>query len=92
MSEPNQGISNELSNLNLDKKHFQKRHIFRRDHEPSRIPVRTLERLNNKSRKVRDFVGKCICSSNASLQIRIVKLRLGNTSFNPLIMRHFVKV
>ena len=62
MSEPieNHGITNELSNLNLDKKHFQKRHrIFRRDREPSRIPVRTLERLNNKSRKVREFVDKC---------------------------------
>jgi hypothetical protein len=34
-------IPNELSNLNLDEKHLQKRHrIFRRDREPSRIPVR----------------------------------------------------
>ena len=32
-----------LSTLHLDKKHLQKRHrIFRRDHEPSRIPARTL--------------------------------------------------
>lgn len=54
LSEPieNHIIPNELSNLNLDKKHLQKRHrIFRRDLEPSRIPVRTLLRLRNKSRK-----------------------------------------
>ena len=66
LSEPieNHIIPNELSNLNLDKKHLQKRHrIFRRDLEPSRIPVRTLLRLRNKSRKVREFVFKCICSS-----------------------------
>ena len=50
--------------LNLDKKRLQKRHrTFRRDREPSRIPVRTLQRLSNKSRKVREFVYKCTCSS-----------------------------
>ena len=54
-----------LSTLQLDKKHHQKRHrIFRRGHEPSRIPARTQERLSNKSRKVREFVyAECICSS-----------------------------
>ena len=53
-----------LSSLQPDKKHLQKRHrIFRRDHEPSRIPARTQERLSNKSRKVREFVYECICSS-----------------------------
>lgn len=60
----NRVISNELSNLNLDKKHLQKRHrIFSRDREPGRIPVRTLERLSNKSRKVREFIYKCMYSS-----------------------------
>ena len=48
MSEPiqNHVMPNELSrNLHLNKKHLRKRHrIFRRDREPSRIPVRTLER------------------------------------------------
>ena len=66
MSEPieNHVISNEPSYHNLDKKHLQKRHrICRRDREPSRIPVRTLQRLSNKSRKVREFVYKCMCSS-----------------------------
>ena len=53
-----------LSTLQLDKKHLQKRHrIFRHDREPSRIPARTQERLSNKSRKVREFVYECICSS-----------------------------
>jgi len=52
-----------LSTLQLDKKHLQKRRIFRRDREPSRIPARTQERLSNKSRKVTEFVYECICSS-----------------------------
>ena len=33
------------------------------DREPSRIPARTQELLSNKSRKVREFVYECICSS-----------------------------
>ena len=51
------GASNQpgLSTLHLDKKHLQKhRHIFRRDHEPSRIPAQShnvwetrAERLEN---------------------------------------------
>ena len=53
-----------LSTLQLDKKRLQKRHrTFRRDRKPSRIPARTQERLSNKSRKVREFVYDCICSS-----------------------------
>ena len=57
-------ILNELLNLKIDKKHLQKRHcISRRDSEPSGIPVRTLKSLRNKSRKVREFVFKCIRSS-----------------------------
>ena len=59
MSEPieNYVVPNEPSNHNLDKKHLQNRHhSFRCDREPSRIPIRTLQRLSNKSRKVREFV------------------------------------
>lgn len=55
MSEPIEHlvIPNELSNLNLEKKHLQKRHrIFRHDREPGRIPMQTLERLSNRSEKV----------------------------------------
>ena len=49
LSTENYVIPNELSNL-------QKRHrLFRRDREPSRIPVQTLELLSNKSRKVREL-------------------------------------
>lgn len=46
-------IPNERSNLNLEKKHLQKRHrIFRHDREPGGIPMQTLERLSNRSEKV----------------------------------------
>ena len=86
MSEPieNHVISNEPSYHNLDKKHLQKRHrICRRDREPSRIPVRTLQRLSNKSRKVREFVYKCMCSSTpwsskmyCYIKVRKLKLEL----------------
>ena len=78
-------ILNELLNLKIDKKHLQKRHcISRRDSEPSGIPVRTLKSLRNKSRKIREFVFKCIrsstCkSSNMHCYIKVVNIRL-----NPL--------
>ena len=59
----NHAISNELSNVNHVKKHLHKHYrVFRRDREPSRIPIRTLERLRNKNRKVREFVYKGIRS------------------------------
>ena len=86
MGEPieNHVISNEPSYHNLDKKHLQKRHrTCRRDREPSRIPVRTLQRLSNKSRKVREFVYKCMCSSTPRsskmycyIKVRKLKLEL----------------
>ena len=37
--------------------------VFKRDREPSRIPVRTLRQLNNKSRKLRQFVYRRIRSN-----------------------------
>jgi len=43
-----------------DLKRFRR---FRRDREPSRISARTQERLSNKSKKVKEFVYECICSS-----------------------------
>ena len=59
----NHAISNELSNVNHVKKHLHKHHrVFRRDREPSRIPIRTLECLRNKNRKVREFLYKGIRS------------------------------
>ena len=66
MSEPieNFVIPNEPSNHSLGKKHLQKRHrTFSRNHEPSRIPIQTRQRLRGKSRKVKEFVYKCMCSS-----------------------------
>ena len=59
MSEPfieKHAISTELSNVSREK-HIRKSHrVCRRDREPSRIPIRSLNRLRNKSRKVRKFV------------------------------------
>ena len=52
----NLAISNDLSNVKL-KTHPRKNcREFRRDREPSRIPVRPLEHLRNKSRKLRDYL------------------------------------
>ena len=65
MSEPieNYVIPSEPSNHNFDKKRLQKRQrTFRRDREPSRMPIRTLQRLSNKSREVREFVYKRVSS------------------------------
>ena len=57
LSEPS--ISNELytelSNMNSKPIHKHRR-VSRRDREPSRLPIRTMERLKNKSRKVRMLV------------------------------------
>ena len=88
----NHVIPNELSNLTLDKKHLQKRHRnFRGYREPSRIPVRTLQRLSNKRRKVREFVYKCICSSTPkSSKMHCYIKVLGKIILNPL--RKYVNV
>ena len=59
MSEPfieKHAISTELSNVNREKHRRKSHRVFRRDREPSRIPIRSLNRLRNKSRKVRKFV------------------------------------
>ena len=50
-------------NINHAKNKLHKHYrVFRRDREPSRIPIRTLERLRGKNRKVREFVYKGIRS------------------------------
>ena len=59
MSEPfieKHAISTELSNVNREKHRRKSHRVCRRDREPSRIPIRSLKRLRNKSRKVRKFV------------------------------------
>jgi len=64
MSDPSiekYAISNELyiklSNINVKPIHaYEHRQVSRGDREPSKIPIQTLERLENKSRKVRIFV------------------------------------
>jgi len=59
-------ISNELyiklSDINVKPIHEHSQ-VSRSDREPSKIPVQTLERLKNKSRKVRTFVYGRISSS-----------------------------
>lgn len=63
LSEPieNHIIPNELSNLNLDKKHLRKRHRILsrdRDREPRRIPVRTLQRLRKRAERLANLFSK----------------------------------
>ena len=63
MSEPfieKNAISTELSNVNREKHRRKSHRVCRRDREPSRIPIRSLKMLRNKSRKVRKFVYACI--------------------------------
>ena len=62
MSEPfieKHAISTELSNVNREKHRRKSYRVCRRDREPSRIPIRSLKRLRNKSRKVRKI---CLCT------------------------------
>ena len=50
-------ISTELRiNVNREKHNLKSHRVCRRDREPSRIPIRSLKSLRNKSRKVREFV------------------------------------
>ena len=51
----NYAVSNELSTINLKQIHKYCR-VSIRDREPSRIPIRIMECLKNKSRKVRMFI------------------------------------
>ena len=56
MSEPfieKHAISTELSNVNREKHRRKSHRVCRRDREPSRIPIRSLKRLRNKSRAER---------------------------------------
>ena len=63
MSEPieNHAIS-KIYTADLNSHQFKHRRRFRRDREPSRIPIRSLKRPRNKSRKVREFVHDYILS------------------------------
>ena len=62
MSEPfteEHALSTELCNVNREKHRRKSHRVCRRDRDPSRIPLRSLERLRNKSRKVRKI---CLCT------------------------------
>ena len=59
MSEPfieKHAISTELCNVNREKHKLKSHRVCRRDREPSRITIRSLKSLRNKSGKVREFV------------------------------------
>ena len=59
MSEPIEDHAlSKLSNADVNKHLCRHRRGFRRGREPSRIPIRTLKRLRNKSRKVRNLCMK----------------------------------
>ena len=49
-------MSTELCNVNREKHKLKSHRVCRRDREPSRIPIRSLKSLRNKSRKVGEFV------------------------------------
>ena len=55
-------ISTELSNVSREKHRRKSHRVCRPDHEPSRIPIQSLKRLRNKSKKVRKFVNARILS------------------------------
>ena len=52
-------ISTETSNVHREKHRRKSHRVCRCDREPSRIPIRSLKRLRNKSRKVRKI---CLCT------------------------------
>ena len=49
-------ISTELSNVNREKHRRKAHRARRRDREPSRIPIRSLKRFRNKSRKDKPII------------------------------------
>ena len=87
MSEPieNLVILDELSNLNIDKKHLQKRHLFLDlivnqavfQHELYKVWETRVERLEN-------LFSNVVVRVHVSLRICIVILRLVNIRLNPL--------
>jgi len=81
-------ISNELSNVNHAKNKLHKHYrVFRRDREPSRIPIRTLERLRNKNRKVKEFLYKGIRSYTPKSSNKR-QLRLHHVDFLAFTVRY----
>ena len=59
MSEPfieKHAISTELSNVNREKHRRKSHRVFRRDREPSRIPIRSLKRLRTRAERLEKFV------------------------------------
>ena len=71
-------ISTDLTNVSREKHTRKSPRVCRRDREPSRIPIRNLKSLGNKSRKVRIFAYARILSSI----IYNVKKLLNKRTFN----------
>ena len=74
-------LSTELSNVNREKHRRKSHRVCRRDREPSRIPIRSLKRLRNKSRKVRKNLSMHVFShvSPCHLNYTVKKLLIKKT-------------
>ena len=95
LSIENHAISNQLSPVSLRRN----RRVGKLDREPSRLPVRNLKCLRNKSRKLKEFVFKRICasipkSSNLYCYMKVRKLikHECSTKITSLITQHEKKL
>ena len=79
MSEPfieKHALSTELSNVNREKHRCKSHRVCRPDREPSRILIRSLKGLRNKSRKVRNlsmhvFFHVSLCHLHYAVMLRL---------------------
>ena len=88
LSEPfieKHAISTEPSNVDREKHRRKSHRVCRRDREPDRIQIRSLNRLRNKSRKVRKFVYvrifSCIPMSSTLYCLLMLKKLLNKRTF-----------
>ena len=99
LSEPfmeKHAISTELCNVNREKHKLKSHRVCRRDREPSRIPIRSLKSLKNKSRKVREFVYarilSCFPMSSTLAVMYMLKIYLKKRSLCLTVVVDLVKV
>ena len=74
-------ISTELSNVNREEHRRKSHRVCRRDGDPIRIPIRSLKRLRNMSRKVRKNLSMHVFShvSPCDLHYTVKKLLIKKT-------------
>ena len=100
MSEPfieKHAISTELSNVNREKHRRKSHRVCRRDRELSRIPIRSLKRLRNKSRKVENlsmhvFSHVSPCHLRYTVMLTLVKNHLIKRNLSLTVVKEFVNV